>query len=1065
MDNKIMKSEKTFQVEFENDTQIISTQTIKLLSEFYPIYLNNADISAATIEKDSIKVLKGLKFYKIESCMIEKMDDIMKFLNDKMKKFIIALYSVGVTFTYGVTSDGSKCDLILGISGEENGYIAKRVIEGLLSGIKLEEYKNDLVFENESGYYGMINGIPSLNANDNTQTFDLGSIIKTLNSEVFTILMIAKPVEIENIQRKMSEAIQIRDNCMAISKRSISRQESFTNTINESSTNGTQKSMNLNINGAPAGAVGAGIGALIGGIPGAFIGFGVGSSISGGVGKTNTESYTKAISEAINKGESVSIDIQNGFAIELMNLAENCIERLKKGRNIGIWETTITYSTNSKVTRDIMQGCVYGELAKPNEEILPPIVYKFENTELNVEIKNQHILIPKGLLVGRRDHVQGHFGHSICSYINSEELSILCTIPYSNSTVFELKEGGNYSLISPTIESTEKNIIGDICDGEQVLSNKKFEISNEDLNKHTFVCGITGSGKSNTVKQLLVSTKKPFCVIESAKKEYRNMKTLDNEISVYTMGKPEMNCPKINPFYILPGINPQMHIDLLKDLFNAAFAFYGPMPYILEKCLHNIYKNKGWNLTLGYHPYLVNNESQLNLFDIEVIEKKYNNKAHKFVFPTMNDLKEEIENYIENELQYDGEMSGNIKTAIKTRLESLCVGTKGYMYNTNDILNWKEVLSSKCIFEMEGLADDSDKAFSVGLLVIFINEQRQTEKEISKESGNKLKHLLVIEEAHRLLKNVETERTSEGMGNPKGKAVEHFTNMIAEMRSYGQGVIIAEQIPTKIAPDVIKNTSNKIIHRIVALDDQEVIANSICVSSEKGIYLGVQKTGYALCHKEGMSLPVLVKVKKFEEGIVKDSDLYLTDIRKRFKNINKSMVEDVLHKFIDVRSTALLGNLLISDSSICCNAILELKEQIVKKIKIKNISFVGTLNIKNVISEVIVNVIMKKFTWGIFSNEKIVDSEIEELLLEAITSPYEEIIKELKLNLKSFYEEDSKNRGMKIIREISFNHYFSSDKLTMNLEDIVSQWFIKKDDKNIKEIIESIEKRGLKNVK
>ena len=64
-----------------------------------------------------------------------------------------------------------------------------------------------------------------------------------------------------------------------------------------------------------------------------------------------------------------------------------------------------------------------------------------------------------------------------------------------------------------------------------------------------------------------------------------------------------------------------------------------------------------------------------------------------------------------------------------------------------------------------------------------------------------------------------------------GKAVEHFTNMLAEMRSYGQGVIVAEQIPSKISPDVIKNSSNKIIHRIVSKDDQEIIANTVGLSS------------------------------------------------------------------------------------------------------------------------------------------------------------------------------------------------------------------------------------------
>lgn len=98
--------------------------------------------------------------------------------------------------------------------------------------------------------------------------------------------------------------------------------------------------------------------------------------------------------------------------------------------------------------------------------------------------------------------------------------------------------------------------------------------------------------------------------------------------------------------------------------------------------------------------------------------------------------------------------------------------------------------------------------------------------------------MLVIEEAHRLLKNIETERISETSGNPKGKAVEHFTNMIAEMRSYGQGVIVAEQIPTKLAPDVIKNSSTKIVQRIVSADDQQVIANTIGITGNDAIQLG-----------------------------------------------------------------------------------------------------------------------------------------------------------------------------------------------------------------------------------
>lgn len=166
------------------------------------------------------------------------------------------------------------------------------------------------------------------------------------------------------------------------------------------------------------------------------------------------------------------------------------------------------------------------------------------------------------------------------------------------------------------------------------------------------------------------------------------------------------------------------------------------------------------------------------------------------------------------------------------------------MFNTYEYADMDALLNHNTIFELEGLADDSDKAFCVGLLIIFINEYRQISQEIL-DTNRPLSHILVIEEAHRLLKNVSTEKLSEDLGNPKGKAVEHFANMLAEMRSYGQGVIVAEQIPSKLAPDVIKNSSNKIIQRLVSADDQTVMANTIGLTGEEGLDLGSLKTGTA----------------------------------------------------------------------------------------------------------------------------------------------------------------------------------------------------------------------------
>ena len=199
-------------------------------------------------------------------------------------------------------------------------------------------------------------------------------------------------------------------------------------------------------------------------------------------------------------------------------------------------------------------------------------------------------------------------------------------------------------------------------------------------------------------------------------------------------------------------------------------------------------------------------------------------------------------------------------------------------------------MNEKAVVELEGLADDSDKSFALGLIIIYINEVRAIKHELNNE--NKLKHLLVIEEAHRLLKNVSTDN-HEDVGNPKGKAVEHFTNLLAEMRSYGQGVIVAEQIPTKLAPDVIKNTSNKIIHRLVSKDDQEVIANCVGMEQENAIYLGGLKTGRAICHKEGMQQPVIVNIEKVEHLSYKnDAHLYNENLNEKMESLSKSILEN-----------------------------------------------------------------------------------------------------------------------------------------------------------------------------
>lgn len=1028
--NENLVSPEALDAQFKHDTEIVAEQSAIFIKDIHPAYLYNTKEEIMELTYDySDGLLDAFTFFRVVSCTTDEVENIFEFLNEKMDKFYTALYAVGKPVVYGIVSHKGTMNLIVGLYDNGNdAELLKNVMEGLLDKVELISYKMDLTKrETSEKEVGLISAIPSIKIDEQNQKFSLAAMMKSLNGQDYTVLFVSRPLSQDVIAQKHGDLIQIKDQCFAVSKRNISRQQGTSKSVGE--TEGSTETNTYSTSKSKSKGFGL-----------AFI-----LSANSSSSKTTTSSsstshnYSKTITDAINKNEGIASDIQNGFALEMIDYADMAIERFRQGKSNGMWETVISYSANSKMVSGIIQACVSGELSKPNPNILPPAVHEF-HLDAN-EAEGKSILIPK-IFMDEKEL------SPLCTTITSEELALMSTLPDVPVPNFELKKGKAYPLITDNASGIE---IGCVCDGNRNLANMPFSLTYKDLARHTFVCGITGSGKTTTVKSILRNANVPFLVIESAKKEYRNIRLDDKKPRIYTLGKPEINCLRFNPFYIQCGVSPQMHIDFLKDLFNASFSFYGPMPYILEKCLQNVYKKKGWNLTLGFHPYLVNTDNSADFFEAEYMQEKYMSASHQYLFPTMQDLKFEIERYIEEEMDYEGEIAGNIKTAIKARLESLCSGSKGYMFNTYEYADMEELLNSNTVFELEGLADDSDKAFCVGLLIIFINEYRQIAKETVK-MDNDLSHILVIEEAHRLLKNVNTERTSEDMGNPKGKAVEHFTNMIAEMRSYGQGVIVAEQIPSKLAPDVIKNSSNKIIQRLVAADDQELVANTIGLSGEDCLDLGGLTTGTALCHKEGMSLPVRVKIPMIEELKVSDAMLYGGDIEKRLHSININLAKEVLADSMNLAGLKMLNTILVQEYEDVEHAV-KLYRKHIKSILVKrDVNLVMCEDENSIYAELLYEGIIPYLLNGCYTIKQLISNELRVGIYELLLSPNKERFDSVKQKLKVAYKDDPKYKGQFIIAQLVYynateqtdivqtikNYFFniSSDEI-MKIKDLV----------------------------
>ncbi|MFD7658399.1 ATP-binding protein [Actinosynnema sp. NPDC059797] len=353
------------------------------------------------------------------------------------------------------------------------------------------------------------------------------------------------------------------------------------------------------------------------------------------------------------------------------------------------------------------------------------------------------------------------------------------------------------------------------------------------LNRHVLVAGATGAGKSQTVRHLLEQLHHagvPWLVVEPAKAEYAAMagRLGDGSVTVIRPGDPDAVPVGLNPLEPEPGFPVQTHIDLVRALFLAAFEADEPFPQVLGHALNRCYAELGWNTVLG--------GSRLR-----GVTPRH---------PTLADLRRVALEVVDG-IGYGKEVTDNVKGFIDVRLGSLRLGTPGRFFEGGHPLDVAELLRRNVVLEVEDIGNDQDKAFFIGVVLIRLHEHLRSRRAGS--TGGGLRHVTVLEEAHRLLKRAEP-------GSPTAHAVDLFTSLLAEIRAYGEGIVVAEQIPSKIVPDVVKNTALKIVHRLPAADDRDAVGATMNLDEAQSRHVVSLPPGRAVVFADGMDRPVRVTV-------------------------------------------------------------------------------------------------------------------------------------------------------------------------------------------------------------
>lgn len=427
--------------------------------------------------------------------------------------------------------------------------------------------------------------------------------------------------------------------------------------------------------------------------------------------------------------------------------------------------------------------------------------------------------------------------------LNTEELSIIMNVPRQEVQGVTIRPAPAFGVNYAPPHETDSIRLGRVIHKREPLDSQPYLLPRNLLQKHLFACGVTGSGKTTTCMGLLRGLDLPFMVIEPAKTEYRQMLNNLPSLKIFTLGAETISPLRINPFEFCPGSNLLTHVDNLKSVFNAAFPMYAAMPYILEEAIISVYQDKGWELAASTNIYLHGPSGNGD-----------NDPCFHDFLPTMQDLFEKIDAVVGGK-RYAMEQTMNYSAALKARISSLLTGSKGLMLNARRSTPMADLLKECVVLELKHIGDDEEKCFLMGLLLSAIYEYR----EVHSRPNADLSHVLVIEEAHRLLRRV-PDYVSPEVGNTRGKAVETFSNVISEIRTLGQGLIVVDQIPSKLTQDVIKNTNMKIVHRTLAKDDRDNVGSVMNLTEDQSRELSLLGVGQAVIHREGMDKAFLVQI-------------------------------------------------------------------------------------------------------------------------------------------------------------------------------------------------------------
>lgn len=949
---EIAKSGSTHNLKWTESDYSFEPQYKNTTVEFDMAYLKLYRIDEITYEKDSPREEALANVF--TSVSVPGINIIYLLIGDKTR----------VNVYYGVVEDRSaKLPEGLNISDVGDDILLKS-LKGNFRGSTITPVTGDdlwnvyeKVFPQEEHveirtpklFYRTMDGVPGVTKDKDVKSFQgMDRLIDTMQGDDFTLMILAKPIqhgvgesaelerELDEIYRKLTWASQCHYQCSSGSSKntgvSVSSgvSDGVSEGVNNSKSQSDSTSWNDSISKSSQNSSSSKSNSQQGGWS-QQDGLSIGESVS--VNSGTTWSISKQDGSQDNEGKSWGNDIVSKHIQGWLKYFDELIyPRLNRSKGNGMYVVSTLLASPSLSVLTKLSNVMRAVYAGTEGNMVPfrdMQVSKDSVKWKSLENLQQPIWESVSLGGGAKDvekirtDIEFAYACAKCvagrsekdkreefydgTWMSASTLSHLAGLPQKEVVGVKLREEVEFGLNIETVKTNEDAVrLGCLVQGGEA-KNIDVNLRKSEFCEHLFIAGVTGSGKTTTCQQLLCDCVKDnekkakdeqthFLVIEPAKTEYRSLvgskflQGKSNDLLVFTLGDEIRGAPfRLNPLEFSEGETISSRVDMLMASMTAAFDMEAAIPQILESAIYRAYEDYGWDKHTNKNRYYPNGEA----FTPGV-----------YAFPCLEDVVRIAIKCVDELFPgQDKRLRDEYAGSIRARIGGLLVGSKGQMLNCKRSMSFDDLLDRNVILELEEVRNGQQKALIIGFILtnLLVAIKRKFDK-----TGRKIGHITLIEEAHRLMS-----RFQPGDDPNKRLAVETFADMLAEVRKYGESIMIADQIPNKLTPDVLKNTNIKIVHRIFAQDDRDEIGATMSLTNEQKDFLPRLKKGHAVVFSGSWSkavhvcVPLIINTSKqpniTNDQLRKQAFVYLAENYKSgvLPGLEKSGSKEKAHKTID----------------------------------------------------------------------------------------------------------------------------------------------------------------------